>query len=825
MSGERILVIDDSTEMVKHLTERVLPTFGYETLHAFDGSTGQALIQEGKPDLIVLDYNLPEMTGLDILRWMAQESISTPVVLMTGYGSELSAIEAFRLGAKDYLIKPFTIDEIVKTIDHALVETRLLQDKQELAEQLRRVKVETSRQHQEMETLFNIGKAITSLLSANKVLDRVLEAAAELANAESSMIWLSDDNEKEAPYLQGFERKQTGLLDIVSAQSAGEDELVREVMHKGQPVRKSSFTGKGIRLQSGLYARAVLYVPLKLRGFTMGVLGVTNTVDLRSFSRRDEFLLSFLADYAAIALENARVFQASDKALAVGMEELNTLIEITRTITASLDLDEVSQLTIEQVHDSWNIEASSLWFLDQNNQTLSVLANVGTPKKLLSQFTLPLGKGFVGHVAKTGRWAYTNDVRNHPLHYRGVDIVTEFVTRSTLCVPLLSQGQVIGVLQLLNKFDGDFDDRDVEKAITIGAAVAIALTNALLYKQAETRKRHLEITLEHNDSPILITDEQDRLLLLNQQARQLLNLNEDKVGQPIADLPELAPLAPLFLEPSADAEASLADITMADGTIWMPHLAAIPGHGRILVLYDITKLRELNEAKDYFVASVSHDMRAPLTSIMGFAESLSAAGPLTEEQTVFVERITNGAKQMMNVVEGLLELARLESQKWSFESCDIVSIIADLVEEFQVQARDKQVTLKLVVEAEDVPAIEGLPTQLRRAFSNLLDNGIKFSATGQEVTVQIAVEADDVLVTVADSGVGIDPGDLPHVFDKFYQGRSKEKQGGAGLGLAVVHSTVKLHHGSVKVDSGPERAGTTFTVRLPVKQPPQQERG
>jgi two-component system NtrC family sensor kinase len=164
MSGECILVIDDSKEIVKHLTERVLPSHGYKTLHAYDGQSGLKLIREEKPNLVMLDFNLPEMTGLDVLQKLAQESMDTPVVLMTGYGSELSAIEAFRLGAKDYLIKPFTVEEIIETIDRALVETRLLHDKQELAEQLRRVKVEMSRQTSEMKTLSNIGKAITSLL-------------------------------------------------------------------------------------------------------------------------------------------------------------------------------------------------------------------------------------------------------------------------------------------------------------------------------------------------------------------------------------------------------------------------------------------------------------------------------------------------------------------------------------------------------------------------------------------------------------------------------------------------------------------------------------
>jgi signal transduction histidine kinase/DNA-binding response OmpR family regulator len=816
MSGECILVIDDSKEMVKHLTERVLPTFGYRTLHAFDGQTGQKLILEGEPDLVMLDYNLPEMTGLDILRWMARESISTPVVLMTGYGSELSAIEAFRLGAKDYLIKPFTIDEIVETIDHALVETRLLHDKQELAEQVRRVKVEMTRQSQEMETLFNIGKAITSLLSVDKVLERVLKAATQLTDAENSMMWLPGEEEL---YVQGYNRQQPVDAESTAAQSYAEDELVRKVMEKGQPIRKSVFTGNGIHLRTGLYARAALYVPLKLRGLTMGVLGVTNTADLRSFSRRDEFLLSFLADYAAIALENARVFQAADKALAAGLDELNTLIDITRTITSSLDLDEVIRLTIKQVHDSWHIEASSLWLLNEQTQHLAVLANVGTPNDILSQFKIPVGKGFVGHVAHTGRWLYSNDVENHTLHYRQVDTVTGFETRSILCVPLLSRGQVIGVLQLLNKLDGGFDDRDVERAITIGAAVAIAVTNALLYEEAETGKRHLEVTLEHNDSPILITDEEERLLLLNQQARSLFALSQDAVGKPVAELPQLAPLTGFLLKPTASTEDFEEDIVMADGTVWLPRMAAIPAHGRIVMLQDITQLRQLDKAKDHFVASVSHDMRAPLNSIIGFAGGLRSIGPLTQEQTTFIERIIHGAEQMRDMVDGLLELARVHSLEWSYTSCDLLQIVQELVDEFQGQALERQMTLVLTTSSEPIGLVEGEPNQLRRAVSNLIDNALKYSVAGRKVEVRLTTETDGILVTVIDEGRGIAASDLPHIFEKFYRGRNSNGQGGVGLGLAVVYSIVAAHNGSVWVESDEGEYGSTFAVRLPFTQP------
>lgn len=489
MSGERILIIDDSREIVKHLTEHVLPTFGYNTLHAYDGQTGLAFIREKKPSLVMLDFNLPEMTGIDVLQQMAKESISTPVILMTGYGSELSAIEAFRLGAKDYLIKPFTVDEVVETIERALVETRLLHDKSELAEQLRRVKVEMSRQTHEMNTLSNIGKAITSLLSTDDILGRVLEAATYLTNAEESHIWLSDELGEN---LHAYEKPVPGsppptLIPI------NPESYLGKVMVSGHPMRKAEFSNKGLLVKIGHPAHSILYVPLKLRGVTLGVLGVSNRVTYRAFSKRDEFLLAFLGDYAAIALENARVFQAADKALARRVKELNTLNDITRTITSTLDLDEVVHLTIKHVHASWDIEVASLWWLDETSNSLRVLANVGTPNDILNNMEVPLGEGFVGSVAQTGKWVYTNDAATHPSHFRDVDMHTGFQTHSLLCVPLLFGGTVVGAMQLLNKQGSPFDDQDVERALSIAAAVAIAVTNALRYGESKAAK---EVNIE-----------------------------------------------------------------------------------------------------------------------------------------------------------------------------------------------------------------------------------------------------------------------------------------------------------------------------------------
>lgn len=805
MSGECILVIDDSKEIVNHLTKHLLPTFGYTSLHAFDGQTGLQLIRDNDPDLVMLDFNLPEITGIEVLQQMAQESLSTPVVLMTGYGSELSAIEAFRLGAKDYIIKPFTVDEIVETIDRALVETRLYQDRQDLADQMRRVKVEMSRQTNQMKTLSNIGKAITSLLSVDKIIERVLEAAKNLTDAEECTIWLADEENNLLKAYESEKGDEPSIIPISGSQMG-------EVMQTGNPFRESQFNEEGIKIKTGYFVRAVLYVPLKLRGITLGVLGVSNVEAFRSFAKQDEFLLGFLADYAAIAFENARVFQAADSALTSRLEELNTLIEITRTIISSLDLDEVVQLTIQQVHDSWNIEASSVWWVNDNRESLRVLSNVGTPSDVLTTMEVPLGQGIVGLVAETGKFIYTNDVESHPSHYRQVDQETGFHTRSLLCVPLVFRDKVVGTMQLLNKEDGDFDDQDIERALSIAAAIAIAVTNALLFEEAESRETQLEVTLEHNLNPILMTDGKGNVLLLNQQARTRLRLSQDVIGKHALDVIQPVELANLLLADDVQPE----ELVLPDDSVWLPRVGPVPGNGRILTLHDITHIREMDKSKDKIVTTMSHDMRTPLEEINGLVSKLGATNNITDEQKVISQEILQATDRMMDMVNGLLELAKVNNRIAPIDqACDLLEIVSEVVNEYQELALSKRVALVLTA-APGIDTVQGNPAQLYTALSNLVDNAIKFSPSDEKIEIVVQEKENDVYIQVQDRGEGITEEDMPHIFDEFYRGEDEpSKLVGAGLGLTLVQSIAAAHGGEIWAESH-NGAGSTFILRLPI---------
>lgn len=309
MSGECILIIDDSREIVKHLTEQVLAKHSYEVQHAYNGKSGLDLIQSLNPDLVLLDYNLPEMTGVDVLRVLAREGNTVPVILMSGYGSELSAIEAFRLGAKDYLIKPFTTEEVLETIDNALLAQRLLHDKTKLADQLRHTKAAMSRQAQEMEALLKIGTTIIALTTADTVLHHLLDTAIVLTAAQGSIIWLPQDDSAHFSTYQKLTHPNSSIKMRTRTHSALEAQA-KQVMEQKRQLRESNLAQPGISVDSTLFARALLHVPLNVGKITTGVLTVFHLNAMSSFSKRDEYQLTVLANFAAIALDNARRFEA-----------------------------------------------------------------------------------------------------------------------------------------------------------------------------------------------------------------------------------------------------------------------------------------------------------------------------------------------------------------------------------------------------------------------------------------------------------------------------------------------------------------------------------
>jgi signal transduction histidine kinase/CheY-like chemotaxis protein len=811
MSGELILVIDDSKEIIRHLTERLLPTFGFRSMHADNGREGLDLIRQERPDLVMIDLNLPELTGLDVLQRLAYESIEIPTILMTGYGSEKSAIEAFRLGVRDYLIKPFTVDEVLETINRALMEKRLLQDKQQLTVEIQRSNTEMRRRLNEVNNIIGIGKSIISLRQVDQVVAQVLESAIYITNAEECVLWLLEPGRKR---LKVFSKLSEALEEVPNLDLSVDHPLITQVLRDGRILREASFSGPGIKIKTGYMARALLYVPLSLGGRTSGVLGVTNRSAPRAFSERDEGMLKTLADFAAISIENAIAFEESGRGT-TGEASANSqaLQNLSRASVTVLSLDELMRYAIAQVHEVWDIEASSIWLLIESRKSLRVLANVGIPASKMSEIEVPVGTGLVGHTAKSGKWIYTNDAKGHRLHFAEVDQQTGFRTRSILCVPLMYRRKVMGVLQLLNKKNEQFNHEDVELALRFGAAIAVALSNALLNQRAEKRKQLLDAFLNASPQPILVLDQENVITQFNRVAADRLGLEEGIVGQRLDDVVASDEMTKL-LQSSNGGRIVQRTIQLENGSLWQAALSGIPDRGQLLFLQDISLLKQAEDAKSDFLETVSHDLRSPLASVTGFANALREFGELNEKQQVFVDQILESTERMTNLVNDLLDLARITTRiDQTRIPCDVVETVREIIYELEGLAMSNHVHLQLNA-PQEVARVFADPRQLRQAVSNLVENAIKY--TDPDTTVEIRVQQANgkVAVAVIDQGPGILPEDQPHIFDRFYRGRSQQTIEGTGLGLALVHSIANAHAGEVAVKNNSHQ-GATFIFSLP----------
>lgn len=297
---EEILIIDDSKQICSMLAEYVLPELGYSSTIAHTGRQGLNRLHQRTPDLILLDLQLPDMSGLDLLRLIAQEGYDVPVILMTAHGSEAIAVEAFRLGARNYLIKPFSETEAQVAIDQALRERRLKREKEQLTRHLRQ-------RVQELTVLYSIGKSVSSLLDLEELLVRIVEAGVYITRAEEGFLLLRDPDADEL-YLRAA--KNLGEQRAQQLRMPIDDSLAGQVIRTGKPIRLDRMTaGAQLKVITGFLVRAILQVPLMVGNQVIGVLAVDNQRSERVFSENDQYLLSALADYAAIAIENARLYQ------------------------------------------------------------------------------------------------------------------------------------------------------------------------------------------------------------------------------------------------------------------------------------------------------------------------------------------------------------------------------------------------------------------------------------------------------------------------------------------------------------------------------------
>jgi two-component system phosphate regulon sensor histidine kinase PhoR len=345
---------------------------------------------------------------------------------------------------------------------------------------------------------------------------------------------------------------------------------------------------------------------------------------------------------------------------------------------------------------------------------------------------------------------------------------------------------------------------------------------------AQTAKDKAELTaiLESMSEGVIATNLKQQVLLVNDAAGKLLGFPPPSAsGKRLWEIVRDPQLLKVAREVQTDPQRrTTVQVGPVAGRKLEVAVSMFPARGEaegmVLVAHDVTESSQYQELRKEFVANVSHELRTPLTVIRGFVETLldgamydAVKGP------EYLGTIQKHTDQLANLVSDLLELSKLESQPMteprvaSVDLCAVVRKAADLLQPTAAR-KSQQLTVNV---PPDLPDVLGNADYLERAVSNLIDNAIKYTREGGRIRVAAAPENGEVVVEVADNGIGIPAEDLARVFERFYRvDRSRSREmGGTGLGLSIVKHVAQVHGGTIDVSSTPG-SGSTFRLKIPV---------
>lgn len=445
-------------------------------------------------------------------------------------------------------------------------------------------------------------------------------------------------------------------------------------------------------------------------------------------------------------------------------------------------------------------------------------------------------EGIVSQVIRSMEPYYAQDLTADPYGCPDLEgILGKLGIRVGLVVPLQQDGKPLGALFFAARPETQYEADDIKLAGKLADGLSGALENARIYQLLSDDRGTLEAVLRSTQDAVMLVNGQGRVLMSNPAVREMFDLSEREIiGRSLQNTVDNRDLIRLF----ASGEPGIVEVPLADGRITQASLVRVGTSygeqiGWAAVFRDISLFKELEQMKNDFVNTVSHDLKNPISSILLAAGLMNRLGALTDEQLAMNKRIVDTAKYMNELVSDLLDLGRITTGlDMDVEPVDMVFLIEEVMEALSSQIEDKNHEMKL--DLPDRAIVNGNFGRLKQVLMNLVGNAVKYTPTHGTIHVTVTTADPDglidmpeespalekreslIVVRVEDTGLGIPKTDLPHVFDRFFRVHSEETADikGTGLGLAIAKSIIEAHDGRIWVESE-EGRGSTFAFYLP----------
>ncbi|MBN1203181.1 MAG: GAF domain-containing protein [Anaerolineae bacterium] len=785
-------------------------------------------------------------------------------------------------GAASRMLLPLIVNEVsiglveVETVDSNRFFTaddermaRTLGSQAAISIENARLQTETRRTVEELYIINDMSAALSSAVTLDQLLEVVADQLPSLIEVETIYVALYDSDQQRISFPLAVSHDK--YLEM-SSRPLGSDEFSKVIERQSSlllvgdnlpEVRRSLGIDTALKDTS-----AFLGVPLFAGEAVIGVLALRDDADSMAFGHSDPRILTTVGSQLGVAIQSVRLFQQTlqlaeelerrvDERTAELEQErqhISTLYQITTELATSLDVERLLSRSLEMVAEAVGATYGAILAVEPISEELHYRARVGWPEDLPKPPSPRLNEGLVGWAVQRHESLVVDDVQKDPrwLRLSEVDDLPQ-----AAMIALIEAGEdVLGVMTLYSEETGAFTKDHLRLVTAAANQVANAMNNAELYTlirdQAERlgtmlRQEQIEATksasiLDSIADGVMVSDANGQVIVFNSTAERILGLSAEQVlNQPTSAFAGLYGTGswieiidrwisdPTQYRPGEFMEER---ITLEDERVISVRLA--PVHmgdqflGTVSVFRDITRDVEVDKLKSEFVATVSHELRTPMTSIKGYADLLllGAAGAISEQQQRFLETIKQNADRLSTLVNDLLDISRIDQGRvdLKFSTVDVEELLNLLVDYLHGRAEDEKRQVEVAV---DMPvdkhlSIWGDHDKVTQIFTNLADNAFNYTETGGSITfsAQRDSETGGVVVSIADTGIGIPPEVHDRIYDRFFRGDEAHElvmdTPGTGLGLSIVREFVQMHAGEIWFESEVGK-GTTFHVRLPSK--------
>ncbi len=632
-------------------------------------------------------------------------------------------------------------------------------------------------------------------------------------------------------------------------------------------------------LLSPLRARGVVCLPLIVEGQTVAAVLAVSLEPLPAFTDEDRTVFEQMARQASVVLQNMSLLAGTRSRL----HEVNVLLDFSRRLTG-LDSPEIVAALLESARNAVAAAQAGvvlMWNAQEAMLAPSASAGYADDQGMLS-VSYRHGEALPGKVFAAGRPERANEVdfrRDYGLTPEGLGLYRQAtggrVPVSSLLLPIMIEGKAIGLLVLDNfNTPAAFTEQDEALVGSLAQQAALSLENVRLFTETEQLAQQMEqrviertaelareqqhtenlLRKEQEDASrsaailesvadgVVVTGSDDRISFLNASVERILTADAAALrGQPLEALIALFGAAGSeWLDAVRRWSAAPGSYTAGDSyaarlelsndRVAMIHVAPVVLEtdflGTVSILRDVTHEVEVDRLKSEFVATASHELRTPITSMKGYVEMLQmgAGGALNENQLHFLEIVARNINRLNTLVDGMLDISRIETAKVALaqEQLDLPQIAADAIGEIrQKSGADNKAMAFSLQAAPGLPQIRGDAERIRQIMMIVLDNAYRYTPEGGavQVVIQRGSNPDELQLAISDNGVGIPLPDQERVFERFYRGEDPLVLAtpGAGLGLSIAKQLVEMHHGRISLSSeGIAGKGSTFTVAFPV---------